>query len=895
MRGDEGATRGMGVAYAVSVRGTRNPCLPSPMDSAPHPSHAALPQVGRGRIVRAAALTAVVAALLVALAPLQGALAAVPGDTDVDDPQAWDEARQELAAMGEGYLVWESNRTGRWRLFAMDLDGGGLRQLSPDEPERDHTSPHISPDGERIAYLSYARGDHGYTRQADGNNARLHLIEADGSNDRIIAASARAYFEHRGAVWVDERTLIYIDGDGLTRKLDVDTGDSAALTEQPRETFGYLMNPDLTHATTGRPDFATDDRDSKRITPQQQHAGCQPYFTQDGQWGYWIAGAGGPISRIDLATGEVETMLNRNDRRLPPGRGYLYFPMVSPCQRLLAFGASGGDHDHFRADYDIFLAPLDPESLALIGPPVRYTFDDGTDRYPDVFMQDMPLGSHIGKAPYTLELEAQNEDDPGPVAEWRWDFGDGTTTQGDSVSHTYEEAGRYRITARAMGDDGTVEREIHGAAIIRPATEPRVERVILRDERRIHVQFSEPVQWADAPGAKLESGASVESLELSESGRELDITLAEPPAAADHLELAPMTDRAQQPNRLAEQRLAIERGSWPVAADQLAFMWKTSDSSNLVPDPDSNGDQRRSYSSDMRGYATLDHHWRMHLTGGRFEFEEAGDAIADAIRGTGALTIEATLDPARPEQTGPARILSLVGDDGEHFALVQDGRQLALRLRSGVEAQAVKRHDLFPIAAGRPSHVAITVGDNQLVAYLDGELRKEVELDDPDFTGWTGGALTAGAAADGADPWRGMLEGVAIHPQVLSAEQVRHSHLAYRQAVAGREEPSRLVVEATVRAVSQRPTLELVNPYRRALMMLEYEVDRVLEGQQGSPRLRVAHWGLLDGEPVDIPAEGETVRLELLPLDDTPQSLTEYLHSTLEPDFELPEYYAVPQ
>ena len=88
-----------------------------------------------------------------------------------------------------------------------------------------------------------------------------------------------------------------------------------------------------------------------------------------------MAGAGGPIHRIDLASREITPLLRKNDPLLPPGRGYLYFPMSSRDGRLLAVGASGGRHDTFKADYEIFVLESDPQTLEPRAPAVRFTFD----------------------------------------------------------------------------------------------------------------------------------------------------------------------------------------------------------------------------------------------------------------------------------------------------------------------------------------------------------------------------------------------------------------------------------------------------------------------------------------------------------------------------------------
>ena len=54
---------------------------------------------------------------------------------------------KRMAKLGRGFVVWESNRTGNWRIWHRSLDGSGLRQVTPDETDRDHIAPHISPEG----------------------------------------------------------------------------------------------------------------------------------------------------------------------------------------------------------------------------------------------------------------------------------------------------------------------------------------------------------------------------------------------------------------------------------------------------------------------------------------------------------------------------------------------------------------------------------------------------------------------------------------------------------------------------------------------------------------------------------------------------------------------------
>ena len=85
------------------------------------------------------------------------------GPSRAEEPDAKTrEGWRKMSQLGSGFVVWESNRTGRWRLWRRELDGSGLRQISPEESGRDHYCPHLSPDGTRLVYLSYPAGTDTY-------------------------------------------------------------------------------------------------------------------------------------------------------------------------------------------------------------------------------------------------------------------------------------------------------------------------------------------------------------------------------------------------------------------------------------------------------------------------------------------------------------------------------------------------------------------------------------------------------------------------------------------------------------------------------------------------------------------------------------------------------------
>ena len=153
------------------------------------------------------------------------------------------------ASLGEGFVVWESNRRGKWRIWSKSLDGTGLRQLTPEEPGRQHFAPHISPDGRWLSYLSSTNDKREY--DSLGTAGSLHALSLVDGEVRLLAESARSYFENRAVVWLDSRRLIYIDGSGATLELDIVSGERKQWLEGREGERGWLLSATLQHATTG--------------------------------------------------------------------------------------------------------------------------------------------------------------------------------------------------------------------------------------------------------------------------------------------------------------------------------------------------------------------------------------------------------------------------------------------------------------------------------------------------------------------------------------------------------------------------------------------------------------------------------------------------------------------
>ncbi|MEM8961398.1 MAG: LamG-like jellyroll fold domain-containing protein [Acidobacteriota bacterium] len=760
--------------------------------------------------------------------------------------------------LGEGFAVWESNRSGAWRIWWKGLTSETARQLTTDEPPRQHCCPHLSPNGTRLAYMSLAPGEETYPQ--DGAEGTLRVRDLSTGEEQVVAKVARTYFEHRAVVWRDDNSLIYIDGGGITTLANVDTGARRVLIREPAPVHGWLVDPTLSWATPGLPTFSPYDATNQSVSTRQRRGGCQPYFSHDGRFGYWIAGAGGPVDRIELATGEVTTLLAKSDSRLPADQGYIYFPMVSRDGRALAVAASPDQHDHMRSNYDVFIGPTDPATLELLAPMIRITDHPATDRFPDLHLEPLPLGRHVGEAPLTVALEA-------PGKGWTWS--DGTT--GNTTEITFTEPGAWAISAQ-RGDE-----ERRGLALIRPKAAPTPLRATMASPNEIIVTFDEPVQ-ADGK-ATLDNGPRVTAIEAGPSASSLRLQLAQPLEADTSLTLEQIADRAEPANLLARATLDIRPTAWPSNPNGLILLWEDGASDNTF----THDGQNVASVFVPHGRAWYDRLHSMVLRGGYFLGDMATmERLLHGAQATNELTFSMVVTPTTLDQSAPIFTFSAGANAQRNLTLEQLDDQIVLRLRTATTGQWANQPSvpLGTLRAGTPMQVTVIYRAGQLQAVIDGKKRLESDAIQDGFFHWTPRPLLVGGEWQGA-AWQGTVRNLAIWNRAQTIDEATTDYRQLRAALLRRPSAPRRTVNATLIARSDLPTLQQIAPYREALAVFEWQAD----GQT----LRIAHRVLHDAQPL-APASwqiGTTHSLTLEPFTTQPQLQELYLSDTLERKWDI--------
>lgn len=175
----------------------------------------------------------------------------------------------------------------------------------------------------------------------------------------------------------------------------------------------------------------------------------------------------------------------------------------------------------------------------------------------------------------------------------------------------------------------------------------------------------------------------------------------------------------------------------------------------------------------------------------RIQSGKTAGKLAESVRRSGEITIEAWIQPATVDQEGPARIVTFsAGSSQRNFTLGQDGDRYDVRLRT--TQTGVNGIPSLSLEAGSVTtdltHVVYTRDrTGRTRVYLDGEQVVEKTISGS-TSGWEHFRIGIGNEIGGARPWLGTFRLVAIYSRDLLPNEVEQNFKAGPDAAAAADE-----------------------------------------------------------------------------------------------------------
>lgn len=280
-------------------------------------------------------------------------------------------ALSEIAQIFPGEVLFDSNRSGNFGIYALSLKDGALRSIV--DAELEEIFPDASPDGTLIVFARAKTTAHDAPSE-------IWLIDRFGKNERRL--SANGTFPTFSA---DGKTVYFQRDRKQLIAIDLDASNERHLFPLPNSDFvGYSLSKPRVSADGAFAAFISNRGGRWHAWYAELQSGktfkigwgCEAVWFPSADKLAWVkekgALAGAGIYQFQRLTGEIAVLQDDG-----PPRGHEYFPSISSDGRYLMYAACpANQHSHFDSNYQLMVKDLQSNKVT------RLTFDQFTNRWP---------------------------------------------------------------------------------------------------------------------------------------------------------------------------------------------------------------------------------------------------------------------------------------------------------------------------------------------------------------------------------------------------------------------------------------------------------------------------------------------------------------------------------
>ena len=302
---------------------------------------------------------------------------------------------------------------------------------------------------------------------------------------------------------------------------------------------------------------------------------------------------------------------------------------------------------------------------------------------------------------------------------------------------------------------------------------------------------------------------------------------------------------------------------WPVSRDDLHFAWENLSAPGAAD------------AFTFHALATPGRDHSLNVSAGWAEARAENIApLAIACAASGSFTMEALVSERETRPPCSLRILSLQTPDGrDACALYRVDRSLVLRVLTGGDGQPLQeRHPLtmLSIIADQPFSFVLTIHAGRAQFYLDGQLMKEIPLDQPGLQAWKDLRLIAGDPRPYGSPWTGQVERIALYSRALAAAEIADAWRGTQSLLTVRPRPTRYKLKAKLLEMPPLPDAAALAAAPRWLHASTWQVEQTFLGYLKPRQITLLQWAWLDGKPAPLPdiKPGQSMEFTMESLED---------------------------
>lgn len=324
---------------------------------------------------------------------------------------------------------------------------------------------------------------------------------------------------------------------------------------------------------------------------------------------------------------------------------------------------------------------------------------------------------------------------------------------------------------------------------------------------------------------------------------------------------------------------------WP-AVDGSAFAMLNKHIATEIRAFDTKGRDLMAFDLALRGRSLYGRFHELVCAGGSFIGTSAGTYTSAQVNKAGEFTIEATLTPASAEQEKQGVVICFANNEGEDFAILQGKEGFLLRLKNN---EPVK---LFQGKANETIHLLVSCGRQTWTSYCNGIAATSGKMPEG-ASAWGDRDLIMGSDWLEKSPWFGRMQGIAVFPKALTADEAAAQAKAMKTLISARKPATQVRFQGTLLQQAKTSHLKDIQPYTRSLTAATYKVDKVLAGKWDEPTINVYHWMIMDSKrlPLADRQTGLKVELTVEPMKEQPQLKSDRRDEIEELDIDAQFFY----